>query len=280
MRMFPLQRYFSIASFIALGLVTAVLFYFNRQIALEQVVAMGERGNVALAQLFANSLWPRFSPYVKSVSGLSGDALRERSETSLIFQASSRLAKDLPVLKLKIYDLSGLTVFSSEPNQIGEDKSDNVGYMSVASGGGPASKLSQRGKFSAFSGVMSDVALVETYVPVRNDEGQLEGVFELYSDVTPMVQRIDQAQFQLSLVFVFLFLVLYAILFLIVHHANTILRSQYLEIHESRKILGLKNYALEELLTSRPPESADQKALEREALEGISLWINDDRRTT
>ncbi len=272
--MFPLQRYFSMASFIALGLVIFLLFYVNRQTAVEQVLEMGESGNITLAQLYANSLWPRFSSYVKSVSGLSGDALRARSETSQIHQASSKLAKDLPVLKLKIYDVHGLTVYSSELRQIGEDKSKNSGYMSVVSEGKPASKLSRKGTFSAFSGVMSDVALVETYIPIQNDEGRLEGVFELYSNVTPIVHRIEQEQFHLSLIFIFLFLVLYVVLFLIVRHANKILKSQYLEIQESRKVLGLKACVLEDLLASRPPVSDDQEKLERESLAGITLSID------
>lgn len=57
--------------------------------------------------------------------------------------------RGVEVLKVKIYDLSGLTAFSTEAAQIGDDKSGNAGFLS-ARRGHVVSELSHRDTFSAF----------------------------------------------------------------------------------------------------------------------------------
>ncbi len=45
------------------------------------LVESAESENVTLSRAFANTIWPRFSSYVMSISRADGDALRARSET-------------------------------------------------------------------------------------------------------------------------------------------------------------------------------------------------------
>ena len=175
--MFPLLRYFSVTSFAALGLVTWAIIVLNRNMAVDELAMMGETGNVAVTQVVANSIWPRFATYVTSVSGHDGDALRKRPETGAIREDLMALTHHLSVLKVKIYNLDGLTVFSSQESQIGEDKSGNPGFVSAAGLGEPASQLTRRGKFSAFSGEVYDRSIIETYVPIQSGDGSIEAVF-------------------------------------------------------------------------------------------------------
>ncbi|MCZ6861997.1 MAG: hypothetical protein O7I42_17260, partial [Alphaproteobacteria bacterium] len=98
--MFNLLRYFSLASAIALAIVTVVLVHLYRQNAVDELVESAEGQNVTLARSFANVLWPRFSHYVGSVSGMDGDALRARPETRELDAALKTLTTGLPVLKV------------------------------------------------------------------------------------------------------------------------------------------------------------------------------------
>ena len=66
-----------------------------------------------LARAFANTIWPRFSVYVTSASRLEEDKARTRQEREEIGRAIKAVSAGLPVLKVKIYDLEGLTVYSS-----------------------------------------------------------------------------------------------------------------------------------------------------------------------
>jgi hypothetical protein len=176
-------------------------YYTVENILRQQIVQLGETSNIALAQGFGQTLWPRFGEYVKTVPDTDGDALRGKPETAQLRQLSASLAKGKPVLKLKIYNLDGLTVYSSEESQIGESKRGNLGFEQAAKEGLPASKMSERGRFSGFADVISNVALAETYVPVRNIDGEVEGVFELYTNVSPVfdASRERLRQFMLML---------------------------------------------------------------------------------
>lgn len=228
---FKLLRYFSITSFVAMIIVTPVLAMLYRYIAIEDLVTLGERNNIALTQMFSNSLWPDFGAFLTSASGLSDDALRDHPETTRLHRAVRELMKDLSVVKIKVYDLAGRTVFSTEAKQIGEDKSANAGFLSARSGK-VANEITHRDTFSAFDAVIEDRDLISSYVPIRRGgpAGAVEAVFELYYDVTPLLQKIDRTQRIVVVAVIFVLAGLYSVLFFIVKRADRIIENQYIEL--------------------------------------------------
>jgi PAS domain S-box-containing protein len=238
--MFKLLRYFSVTSAIALVVVTVALVILYRQSAVSEMVNMAESQNAALARSFANTIWPRFADYVRTVTG-DRPALRGRSETHEIHAALKALTAGLPVLKVKIYNLQGLTVFSSEATQIGENKRNNPGFFRAASEGSSASKLSYRDTFSAFEGKVQNRDLVESYLPIWGQDGGIEAVFELYSDVTPLMGRIQRTTNQLVVSAVLAFAFLYTVLFLIVGRADRTIKRQYQALASSEERIKAQN---------------------------------------
>ena len=100
--------------------------------------------------------------------------------------------RGLHVVKVKIYDMSGLTVYSTEPKQIGEHKAGNAGFE-MAKTGEIKSDLVFRNNFSATERVIENRNLMSSYIPVRRQpNGPVEGVFEIYSDVTPLVAEVER----------------------------------------------------------------------------------------
>jgi signal transduction histidine kinase len=233
-----LLRYFSITSFITIVVVSMLLGFFYRRLALQELLEPGEDKNVVLTQAFANSLWPQFAPFVASVRDLSADALRAHPDTTRLRHAVLALMHGLSAVKVKIYNLDGLTVFSTDASQIGDHKGTNAGFL-AARAGRVASELTHRKTFSAFESMIEDQDVLSSYIPIRpgGPSGPIEGVFELYDDLTPLLAHMARTQRQVVLGVVSLLAALYAVLFGIVRHADRIIRHQHAALHEARQTL-------------------------------------------
>ncbi len=234
--MFRLQRYFTITSLVAFILIAIFLGYFFRVLAISDLVSASESKNVALTQTFANFLWPEFASFVTDASGLETEALQNHPRTQELYDLVQAQLNGLSVIKIKVYDLNGLTVFSTEKAQIGDSKLDNAGYL-AARDGETASELTFRDSFSAFEQTIEDRNVFSSYVPIYGASGEIEGVFEVYDDVTPLVQQIEQTQRTIILGIVFILFCLYGVLFLIVRRADRIIRQQYTDLIENEENL-------------------------------------------
>jgi len=228
-QVFKLLKYFSIASFIALLVATAALTALHERLAVRNLLDAQQQHHVALTRLSANVFWPQFSSFLRDSSALDDSALKSHPETARLHRAVLQELAGTRTLKIKIYDLAARTVFSTEAKQIGEDKSKNAGYLS-ARAGQPATELTHRNQFSAFEQTVENVDVVSSYVPIYgNDPRTVEAVFEIYSDVSFLLQKLRETRntliFQVSAVLVGLYLVL----FFIVRHADAVIKRQHLQ---------------------------------------------------
>ena len=225
--MFRLSRYYSIASLVGVGLVIIALSFFFRHLALQSLLQHQSRANVDLTNSFANSIWDQFADFVDhSMSFSSVDELKQRAELERLDNLTTKQMKGTNVVKVKIYNLNGLTVFSSDPSQIGEDKGQSNGFVRARSGE-VASEFTFREKFLAFEEMIADRNLVASYIPIReHDNVRIIAVFEVYSDVTPLVEDMESTR-DTAIVGVFSSLAfLYLFLFAIVKRADKIMTVQ------------------------------------------------------
>lgn len=263
----------------------------QNEVARRDLLAIHEAGNVNLTRLFANALWDSdFAPLVVLASEIPVDPCRAipdqevngkrqapPDKTACFAEVGKRIMalpgfeainakvfdsmKKSTVFKIKVFDLRGVTVYSSEQRQIGEDKSNNQGWQQAMTGV-PASELTHRDSFSAFEGVVENRDVISSYLPVyRPGTTDIVGAFEVYSDVTQFLAkiqhtsaaisaiaarnqaqvvseadasqaRIDQNSNLMLAILAVLLLVLFAGLFLIVRRADQILAQQEQEREE------------------------------------------------
>ena len=232
--MFPLVRYFSIVSAIAVAFAMIAVAVVLTRITTKQLIEERQNANVALTQTFSNSIWPRFREYLLNSAGLSGDALRAHPRTQLLSKSVVELMRGLSVVKVKVYARNGNTVFSTQASQMGDQKYTSSGFLS-ASIGHVTSEISHRNKFDAMERQIFEVDVVSSYVPIRNQAGEIEGVFEIYDNVTATLEKVSWRRNVIIAYVGLLFTLLYLCLLLIVRRAANVMREQrfQIEYHQS-----------------------------------------------
>ncbi|MBK8902266.1 MAG: PAS domain S-box protein [Anaerolineaceae bacterium] len=236
--MIKLRRYFFISSLVSFIIVALLLGFFVRQAVRTNLIEIAESKNVALTQAFSNFLWPAFAPLVEESQILSPDAIQQDPRIPELYTLVQAQLNDLSVVKVKVYNLEGVTVFSTELAQIGENKLDNAGFL-AARAGVVASELAHRETFSAFEQEIVDRDVFSSYVPIyaNGSSGPIVGVFEVYDDVTTLVVRTNQMQWLAMAVVVLLLGLLFAFLTLIGQRTFNIVQQQYEAIRRNEQIL-------------------------------------------
>ncbi|MDP1526821.1 MAG: EAL domain-containing protein [Rhodocyclaceae bacterium] len=234
--MFNLTRYFSTLSFVLIVMAGGVLGGYYRSNAVHQLLTATEAHNVAMTTVFRNSLWSRFAQFVDLSYLRDLDSLRNADESLTLRQAVIRMMTDTPIVKIKIYNRNGLTILSTDPAQIGESKQTNAGFI-AALGGRAISELTHRNTFDSFDGTLAEIDVVSSYVPLTNDAGHVDGVIELYQDVTATLQQINKTLWQVSLTVVTVLAALFLLQLLVVRRAQGILHQQAEELETSNREL-------------------------------------------
>jgi hypothetical protein len=189
----------SLASAAVVLAIALLLGLYYRSEVLENT-RLAEERNGTFARVLANSVWPEFGAALTHTAGVEPARLAQREVTRKVQARLRELSTGVPILKVKIYDPNGLTVFSSVPAEIGQDRSANSGFL-AARAGGVMSSLVHRGRMTVTDREILDVDVVETYIPVRADaDAPVLAVFELYCDVTYALREVYSRSVRLLMV--------------------------------------------------------------------------------
>ena len=158
-----------------------------------QMKQAAQENNAALTLALSNALQDDLLRFLSIAGHSSVSALTQRAQEAGLHDAVLRVMKGTKVVKVKIYSRTGMTVFSTDPKQIGEDKSDNAGFR-TAIDGRAVSDLTFRDRFDAFEGAIAHRDLLYSYIPLwaDGDRRVAAGVFEVYSDVTDLKAQINR----------------------------------------------------------------------------------------
>jgi hypothetical protein len=164
-----------------------------RYCALDQAIRNQEAHNAVLARALANVLWPRFAGHVMNATPAGLEELRSGAATAALGREIAAFARGTPVLRVKVYNVAGLTVFSSNLGQIGEDRARHPRFRATMDRRAPHSTLGFRDAFTGFEGTRRAIDLVETYIPIEGPGGAIEGVFELYTDSSMALEQVRRS---------------------------------------------------------------------------------------
>ena len=270
---YALTRNFSLASLLLTVIVAAALSWSYQYLALRDLTHLAQDRNVALTQAFSNSLWPKFSPLL--TAGTQADNLRMQAARDGLYGLAKTQMTNTEVIKIKIYGLNGITLFSSDPKQTGEDKSNNSAYLAALTGR-VTSGIAHRDTFDAFEGTRTDLDVISTYLPIFDEQKRLTAVFEIYSDVTALVVRLDATRFLVGAVVLSLLSVLYLLQYIFVGRAQTVIDRQRTMLRQSINELDgrvqARTQALHESNRSLVNEIDGRKRIEETLLESTARY--------
>ena len=237
--MFNLSRYFSTLSFILIVLAAGVLGPLYQKISLNQLQALAESRNLAMAQVFRNTLQAQLATLISQTVGRD-QAPQGQDEAIQGLRASVYdLLRETSVIRLRIYNRLGNTVFSTEAGQLGESRLDSEGFRSAIRGA-TVSELSYRDHFQALIGGPVEVAVLATYIPIYGQDKAVEGAFEIDLDVSPFVAQLHRSLWWVTAGIVGVFGALYMLQYLVVRRAQGILEDQEGRIKAARDTLEIQ----------------------------------------
>ncbi|MBF0589470.1 MAG: hypothetical protein HQL53_10090 [Magnetococcales bacterium] len=151
-----------------------------------------QAGNAAITRIFINEVYPELQKDLN----LTADS--RAVKLSLTEQELERVDVRVrafmfgtDILKAKIFTINGITIYSSDRSQVGDDKKGYPGFE-AAMRGKSTSKVSRRDRFSALAGEVYGRDLVASYIPIRDRSDEIIGVAELYTDRSTTLDDIQQ----------------------------------------------------------------------------------------
>lgn len=259
--------------------------------AQRDLVTQQEQASIGMGRLLINGLWSGlFAVYLEQAQAVpfrtcgtpdpqaDEEAQRKRQACQRVLGAQlARLPafamvdaavrsalQDTPMYRLKVFDLQGITIYSTDHAQLGEDRSASPGWR-TAREGSQASNLSRSSTLNPLHREPASRDFVNTYMPVYGGGGSTTpvAVMETYTDVRPfldqltsftnelerkanareerMVQRLDQERFLLdeqglrsTLLLLALTLLVYLALLAIVHRAQRLIEQQAAQMQDAR----------------------------------------------
>lgn len=185
-------RAFAVAALVGLLVMGTAVALLVRNLAAEELEALGMDQHESMARSLSAALHRKIVPVLEASH--EAGPLHDNPDVRELRQYLVKPLRGMRVVRIKIYAPDGRTVFSSDADQIGEMAADNEAFL-AAMAGRTVNELIHHDAFNVSDNVAEDRDLLETYVPIRLPGiGTILGVFELYTDMTSLLSRIERAR--------------------------------------------------------------------------------------
>lgn len=214
---FPLLRRLSVSSLVAMLATALAMIWFYRADQLSEHVTINENESVRAIAHLAKHFGDQFHSLTISSYGFDNQELKANPKVDSLLPLVEKL-NDGRWIKLRLYDQSGRIVFSSVKEEIAQP-SRHPELVRKALGGEEVYQTEFRREFLAETGEMKNIHVSLTYMPLAY-AGRQFGVIEIYSNLSPVFNRIRNKTIKIGLLIFAAFSMLYLMLFFAVRKAD------------------------------------------------------------
>jgi signal transduction histidine kinase len=234
--MFRLTKYLFIVGLPLAIIIIILLTWMFRIVAFNDIQKVSEKSNIILTRAMANVLWPQIHGLVASKeTELNVQRNSENIQTSMVLdmigvmmdEPLAELVIGTNVLKVKLFALDGLTLFSTETDQAGQRIPEDYGEINNARSGEITGHIQFYENFGSLKGeVLHDRYVLSSYMPLRNTNNrEIEAIIEIYTDITDVYDQIHVSQYKFALVLSGVFLVVGFVLFFTMRYLERMIQN-------------------------------------------------------
>jgi signal transduction histidine kinase len=231
-------RIYTIVSLVVVLVAGSALVVLYRSMVTRDIVADAESNNIALAQRALEPAGSELVDFLAAVARGAGRGAEPIAVPPRLDRALREMTRGPRVIGIKIFNRDGVISASTKSSLIGASESTNPGFMSAIDGR-VVTRSIERGSAHRFDTAAAGLDLVESYVPVPLGTSSPQGVLEIYTDVTPFVQRAERTETRFLIFAVLIIAGLYAVLLLIVRWALSIVDARQGRIGDESALMTL-----------------------------------------
>jgi signal transduction histidine kinase len=218
------------------GIVVSVIgvSWMYRLVAFEDLRKLTQENTITLTKTLANVIWPQITNIVAVTDNHPEGSHDHNAHTrhtlsllsTMLDEPVMDLIKGTNVLKIKIFNSSGLTVYSTDPSQIGKlMPPDYLGNVANKENRIISQAIFKPRMLTWRGDTVVDRYVVSSYLPLRYfDDYEAEGVFEIYNDVTEIYEQINTSQQKFATVLSIALGSVYLLLFLFVRYGDKVIK--------------------------------------------------------
>lgn len=246
----PLLKRFTLASIVIMTFTASLLIFLYRQDQISSYENVAAAENERTLIFLIHSLNGQINDYVTNSEKLDVKTLQADSKFGKNIFASLDKINAVDVLKVKIYNLSGIAIYSSDQNEIGGG-SRSPKLLERALRGETLNKVEHRDDFSGRAGSIKDIDIALTYLPLTH-EGKQIGVIEIYDDASQIFAHLRTSYLKIALIVFGIFSSLFFILFFAISRADREAKKWQVESENAENELTRQKQFSETIINNLP----------------------------
>ena len=202
-------------------LCVALLSWMYRIVAFNEIKTQSENSSISLTQTLANVIWPQISGlasninYDPAIASITPQQHAALDMIKIMLEEPIRdVIKGTDVVKVKLFDSNGLPIFSTDENNIEDTKLFNYPAIPNAKQDRVTTEVSLQKTFTSYTGTtLHNRYILASYLPVNYHNKKIEGIFEIYTDVTKPYKSLNNSQIKFTLALTGIFLGILALVY-------------------------------------------------------------------